>query len=99
MASSLKFYLEAVGGERVEADLTLPSDKTSILTGAVTRSDGAPATGAIVLALDGETMQPVGHCLCDGQGLFAVGPLHTNQLYSINVYDAAAPVRVIKIEL
>lgn len=99
MASSLKFYLEAVSGERVEADLTLPADKSSILTGTVTRSDGTPASGAIVLALDGESMQPVGHCLTDAMGLFALGPLHSKQLYYINVYDSLAPVRIIKIEL
>lgn len=99
MGSSLKFYLKTIPGERVEADLTLPEEDGAILTGIVTRRDGEPASAAVVLALDGETMQPVGHCQTDAQGLFAIGPLPGGKLYYINVYDGAAPVRVVKIEL
>ena len=99
MANSLKFYIKTIPGERVEAALTLPADARSILTGSVTRQDGEPASSAIVLVQDPDTMQPVGHCLTDAMGLFAIGPLEGGKLYYINVYDGTAPVRVVKIEL
>lgn len=99
MGSSLKFYIKTIPGERIEADLSLPADSGSILTGTVTRSDGEAAASVVVLALDAETLQPAGHCVTDVQGLFAIGPLEGGKLYYINVYDGSAPVRVVKIEL
>ena len=98
MGSSLKFYIKTIPGERVEADLTLPSPGSSILTGIVTRSDGEPAAGAVVLALDSETLLPVRHCLTDSRGFFVLGPL-PGALYEIHVYDGGAPIRFVKIEL
>ncbi len=97
MGSLLRFYIKPVPGERVEAQLTLPPPAGGIVTGTVTRWDGEPAPGAVVLAVDCESRQPALHTTADDQGFFVLGPL-PGKLYDIHVYDGAAPVRVVQIE-
>ena len=98
MGSCLKFYLKSAPGERVETELTLPPDAGGVVTGVVTRSGGEPAVSAVVVAAESETGQPVCHCVTDSQGFFVLGPL-TPSLYDIRVYDGAAPIRAVKIEV
>lgn len=98
MGSSLKFYIKTVPGERVEADVSLPPEDGGVLTGTVVRADGEPAPGAVVLALDAATMEPVCHGLTDAHGFFLLGPLPA-ALYQVQVYDGASPVRAVQIAL
>ena len=98
MGSCLKFYLKAAAGERVETELTLPPETGGVVTGVVTRSSGEPASSAVVVAVESETAQPMCHCVADAQGFFVLGPL-PSALYDIHVYDGAAPIRTVKIEV
>ena len=98
LGTCLKFYLKTTPGERVETELTLPESEEAVIAGTVTRKNGDPAAGALILVLDGETLDPVCHCIADSQGVFAIGTLPA-ALYHIHIYDSAAPVRVVKIKL
>ena len=98
MGSCLKFYIKTAPGERVETELTLPPDAGGVVTGIISRSGGEPAAAAVVVAVACETGQPMCHCVADSQGFFVLGPLPP-ALYDIHVYDGAAPIRAVKIEV
>ena len=96
MGSCLRCYIKTVPGERVETELTLPEPAGAVIAGRVRRSSGEPAPGAVVLAVDCQSGDPLFHCTADCDGIFVLGPLPA-KLYDLHVYDGGTPVRVVHV--
>lgn len=99
MGSCQTFYIKLAPGERIDMEVAVPTDERSLITGRVADQNGDPVPSTPVLVLDAESVQPVGHCFTDSQGIFAIGPLEGEKLYIINIYDRATPIRTIEIKL
>ncbi len=91
----MKFAFSTDNNERIEAVVTAPREKRSILHGTVYDTDGNRVSDAVVrlFACEQEKTLPLSDAFTDGDGEFVFGPLAGDKRYLVKVYVNGVTLR------
>lgn len=95
----MKFAFIPKKNERIEAIITIPEEKRSIVHGTVYDMSGAAIADAVVRLFEriDECTKAVSHTFTDGEGEFIFGPLVADRAYLIKVYVEGVKLRELKV--
>lgn len=89
-------YIKPGKGETVHADLLLPEEDFSMITGTVLSPRGTPEENALVL-LRSEDGNTLAEGITDETGAYLFGPLSPDILYTIEVHKDSRTLRNVEI--
>lgn len=95
----MKFAFTPQRNERIEAILTVPEEKRSIVHGVVYDIDGNIIKDAVVRLYEikeGKS-KPISHTFTDAEGEFIFGPLYEGRDYMVKVYVEGVKLRELKV--
>ena len=95
----MKFAFTPQQNERIEAILTIPEEKRSIVHGTVYDLDGNIIKDAVVRLfeiIEGKP-SPKSHTFTDADGEFIFGPLFSGKDYMVKVYVEGVKIRELKV--
>lgn len=95
----MKFAFTPGKNERIEAIVTIPEEKRSILHGTVYDSDGKRVKDAVVRLFisDDKKCSAEAHTFTDEGGEFTLGPLYSDKNYIVKVYVNGVTLREITV--
>jgi len=96
----MRFAFTPGKNERIEAVVTIPEEKRSIVHGTVYDSEGNEVKEAIVQLFlsDGSKCESVSHTFTDDNGEFVLGPLFSDKNYMVKVYVNGVTLREVTIK-
>jgi hypothetical protein len=96
----IKFAFSTEGSDRVEAVITAPKERRSVLHGTVYDADGQRVPDAVVRLFrrEEDRLVPAGDAFTDADGEFVFGPLAADSGYLVKVYNGGALLREVVIK-
>lgn len=90
-------HIKPQPGEIIETTLPLPPDSAALITGTVLSAPDTPAEDALVLLLRHEDGELLSATTTDSQGRFYLGPLPSDQLYTLRVQSGQHSTRILEL--
>jgi len=96
----MRFSFTPGQNEKIEAVVTVPNERRSIVHGTVYNLDGQHVADAVVrlFVCNEEKLEPVADTFTDSDGEFIFGPVETEKNYVVKVYVNGVTLREITIK-
>lgn len=92
-------HIKPQPGEHIETTIPLPQDTTALITGSVHSHTGTPVPDALVLLLRHQDGMLLDSTLTDSEGRFFLGPVESDQLYTLRVQSGTHQTRILELNL